>query len=380
VSRNAHCPPRVAIAAFLLSGAKLPGQGDVTDYVLSAQQIDRGMAFLGTQDYLATRREFDQVPTTGLANNVSEAQAQGLRWYQPAVLGTPAPARAGHGYCAYEGKIWIFGGNTGKHFTNDLYTYDEVYGLWESPVCKGDFPCPRAGHSFVQHDGQMYLFGGADMDRFYFNDCYRFNPRSCVWTKILPKGSVPVLRAGHSAVAQGNKMWIFGGEDASSCLSHLCFLDLDTFQWSSPATTGTAPTPCGGHSCVPRGKELWVFGGDDRVNYSNRLFVLDTERLEWREPVLRGTMPSPRGGHSCCVYSEDQMVVFGGLNDSGFLEDLAVFEFGSNLWKAHQVRGKAPAARSGHTAVMVGSTMTLFGGYDSTGFRADIHCLGGVTV
>lgn len=46
--------------------------------------------------------------------------------------------------------------------------------------------------------------------------------------------------------------------------------------WSKPITTGNPPSVRAGHSCVAVGTKLYLFGGGDGNTYLNDLHILDT--------------------------------------------------------------------------------------------------------
>jgi N-acetylneuraminic acid mutarotase len=59
------------------------------------------------------------------------------------------------------------------------------------------------------------------------------------------------------------------------------------------------------------------------------------------------------------------MIVWGGLNGSGNLNDGGQYDPGANAWTATTTTG-APLGRSQHTAVWTGSRMVVWGGYGAS--------------
>ena len=80
-------------------------------------------------------------------------------------------------------------------------------------------------------------------------DVFCLNTTNYRWTE-LPKPRVdsleaddwPFQRYGHTVVAHGQKIYLFGGRnDNHSCNRLYCF-DTKTLKWSSPTVFGTIPT------------------------------------------------------------------------------------------------------------------------------------------
>lgn len=67
-------------------------------------------------------------------------------------------------------------------------------------------------------------------------------------------------------------------------------------------TAGTPPRPRAGHAAVAVGERLFVFGGGDGENYLNDLSCLDTKTMVWQQVTTSGPIPSPRSRHTAtCV-------------------------------------------------------------------------------
>lgn len=59
------------------------------------------------------------------------------------------------------------------------------------------------------------------------------------------------------------------------------------------------------------------------------------------------------------------MIIFGGFVDGGErTNELWRFYFAENRWECIPSRGKWPKARAGHSAILRGNTMVIFGGCD----------------
>jgi hypothetical protein len=129
---------------------------------------------------------------------------------------------------------------------------------------------------------------------------------------------------------------------------------------------------------APRGTTaattVLVFGGWEEHSLaacSNKLFALDLQppikgardwRGTWRTLQPRGEVPSPRSMHSA-VLRGDLMYVLGGQDEDGPVAmDLYAYDIPGNTWSRLQTSGDAPGPRYGHTALLKGSEMCVFGG------------------
>ncbi len=70
--------------------------------------------------------------------------------------------------------------------------------------------------------------------------------------------------------------------------------------------------------------------------------------------------PAGRVGHTA-VWTGSDMIIWGGGNDSGFLNTGGRYNPLANVWTAVPTTD-APTARSAHTAVWTGTEMIIWGG------------------
>eukprot|EP01018_Ginkgo_biloba_P016875 Gb_29835 [translate_table: standard] len=83
---------------------------------------------------------------------------------------------------------------------------------------------------------------------------------------------------------------------------------------------------------------------------------------------FNGTTPQPRSGHSAVRVGKFMVVVFGGLVDKKFLNDVVVFDTENKLWFEPDCTGNGidgqigPCPRAFHVAVAIDCHMFIFGG------------------
>jgi N-acetylneuraminic acid mutarotase len=92
----------------------------------------------------------------------------------------------------------------------------------------------RAGHSAICWSNKLYVFGGTDDDNDKLGDLWCLDMADGSSRQIVaPEGEVcPVPRSGHTAVCEGNKMFVFGGIlELTKELNDLSIFDLSTEKW-----------------------------------------------------------------------------------------------------------------------------------------------------
>eukprot|EP00755_Sulcionema_specki_P023489 Sspe_Gene.79012::Locus_49503_Transcript_1_1_Confidence_1.000_Length_1395::g.79012::m.79012 len=221
---------------------------------------------------------------------------------------TPAmpPPRARHCAVAFpplQGML-IFGGEhvgpEGAHLLEDLWLFHFPTMSWRqldlrvNPSVAGTSlrPKGRKHATLCYHDGVGYLFGGTDgktaMSDFFFLEAGEDG--AVYWTphsESEGSGFPPMERWGHTAVAYGGRMHLFGGKEVGS---------------------GTmVPSPGEG-----RAFQGYILNDWRKFSFKYKMWI----RLS-----SHGHVPLPRWGHSCCECG-GVMYIFGGLSSRGFLNDL----------------------------------------------------------
>lgn len=135
---------------------------------------------------------------------------------------------------------YIFGGYDGVECFNFLYVLQA--GAWRRPLCRT--VCERGADEAAE-----VLHPGGE----------RF-----VWRKLNAGGDVPSRRAGHSAIAVGAKIFVFGGKDSvGAYLGDSYLLNVDTLTWSRavPKPPSQVCRARAYHTTCRFGQHVYVFGG-----------------------------------------------------------------------------------------------------------------------
>lgn len=211
-------------------------------------------------------------------------------------------------------------------------------------LCSEHTACPftvGGGSTLTNVRGRLYTFGGCDRQGNPSSRLLCYDSETDKWISDLePEGISPSARFGHSAVASGSKIYIFGGQgfahNDKNCNSH---------------------TP---HVCF------------------NDLYCLDTEKMAWttlcngetalREKTKSVAIPSCRNSHASALIG-DEVIIFGGANaDEGPMDDMWVFNLLSESWKKIETnRSVHPEAREMHSVCIANSKMYVWGGRKESG-------------
>lgn len=300
----------------------------------------------------------------------------------------PPCARWGH-TMTYIGKdrVLIYGGQTIDPQTKlpvtlkDVYLYDLSKKKFFKPF-SGD-GMPRQWHTATYlPDRQLLIsFGGEALNpktgkAKTENQVMVLDAEIMLWYPPAVTGDVPSARSGHTATVVGNDLVVFGGVKGSKWLNTVSVLDVTLWKWSSAKVTGAAPQPRSYHSAVAVNDRIVVFGGNNAEKAFDTVHVLekvDDTKWKWSHPTVTGYKPKARTGHSAtllkdgktiCIYggwdpNDDEI---GGDDEEMIFEDSFLLDTEKWTWHPNKpVHGKE-AKRVGHTAVLRGEEVFVFGG------------------
>ena len=139
---------------------------------------------------------------------------------------------------------------------------------WYVMSAVGEGPTMRVGHSatFVpalhpdEHD-RVFVIGGANPSQ-VFDEVFILDLKTRSWDTLEAPGFRG--RYEHSAVCvdgQPGKLFVFGGATQEGNLNDVQCLDLNSGQWSNVETTGPAPSARTNRSAVAVGNKVYVYSG-----------------------------------------------------------------------------------------------------------------------
>lgn len=291
-------------------------------------------------------------------------------------------------------RMYVYGGRLANGTaTDELWMLDlsVVPPVWTdlTPTATGTPPgTPRFGHSAVYDStyDRIIVFGGWDgtfgseLDEAFSLDLTPVDPLTPDWNPLpIMGGPSPNLRWGHTAIFDSSqqRMIIFGGLDSFGPVPDPAWeLTLPDPAVMSPVATWTeiaAPGPAirsGASAVYDDGavKRMLVFGGEDSTLATsyNEVWQLTLPAAIgsalWTEIFPTGGPPSPRHGHSA-VLNGSKMMVFGGFTGAASAELWQLNLGATPSWVRIMPIPPALTARMGHSAVLTPAPlMVLFGG------------------
>lgn len=293
------------------------------------------------------------------------------------------PQRVNHAAVAIGDKIYSFGGYSsteGYEITGniDIWVLNTDTLRW-SPLIymsKGNtVPFKRYGHTVVAHGHKVYLWGGRN-DVMASSTVHCFDIDTYTWTVPTTHGRPPLAADGHSACIINNFMYLFGGfeNDTEKFTRTVHRLSLQTFEWEVVDTFGVPPVTRDFHTASAIGHRMYIFGGRSTTLedvmyvpisefYCNKIMYLNTKSMKWEMPNTLGQIPCGRRSHSAVVLN-DELYIIGGYNGNtlNHLNDVHKFNPVSNQWIRIHCRGKGPCPRRRHCSCVVENQLYLFGG------------------
>jgi len=296
-----------------------------------------------------------------------------------------APKRVNHASAAVGHIIYSFGGYcTGEDYESKrpivVHSLDTNTLEWSLVPYKydsmDDIPFNRYGHTVIADGHMIYLWGGRN-DENACNVLFAFSSLTLKWSRPKVSRVTPDARDGHSATVCRRKMYIFGGfeEDSERFSQDVHSLDLDFFTWNYIVTDGMPPAFRDFHSLSCIDETLYVFGGrSDKEGpyhtreevYENQIVCLNLKSLTWSRPVTKNA-PIGRRSHSAFVFNKC-LYIFGGFNGltNQHFNDLHMYNPVTSDWTEVSTHGAPPCPRRRQSCNLVKSQLYLFGGTSPT--------------
>lgn len=238
----------------------------------------------------------------------------------------------------------------------------------------GSCVCPTDGESWCEPDLCVDLETSPDHCGQCYHPCFgACSGGACVdeWEPTATEGA-PSARFSHTAVWTDSHMIVWGGGTASGIANNTntgAMYDPATFEWTATSVVN-APTPRRDHTAVWTGSEMIVWGG--RHGSANGALgtgaIFDPATNTW-QATSTDLGPEARYQHTA-VWTGTHMIVWGGVNGAGApIKSGASYDPSTDTWTTLNQPGPTLVERTGHSALWNGSLMLVYGGrYDNVGW------------
>jgi leucine-zipper-like transcriptional regulator 1 len=176
------------------------------------------------------------------------------------------------------------------------------------------------------YNNAMWLIGGFNTTNDYLNDVWS-STNGVSWTNVLPDltgGSSTqfIGRTTHTSLVYNNAMWVIGGANGllGGYLNDV-WTSTNGSVWTQTASGASANIfPArDSHASVVFNNTMWVIGGVNGTGFLNDVWA-STDGANWYE-ATPGAAFSGRFGHACVVFN-NAMWVIGGQGSSSYLNDV----------------------------------------------------------
>ena len=329
-------------------------------------------------------------------------------WTKLPTAGTPPSPRVGQSaiYDPVRDRILVFGGSDLYWEVWGHYGYgnalNDVWSLslsgtptWSQLSPAGAPPIPRVLHTAIYDPlrDRMVVYGGWGYPGGFtdkISDVWALSLSGApAWTQILPSGTLPPARYGHTAIYDPprDRMVVFGGfkegnfiNPESNDVWALSFSSVPT--WSDLSPPGTPPNPRARAAAIydPMRDRMVIMGGESDAGCDHCMVsvMYDTWALSLSgSPAwIQLALPSVGRTDHAALYDpvRDRMLVVGGWDFGVHGDVLALALTDPPAWT--NVTSPDPVYRGGHVAIYdpARARMVMFGGWlndwhtEQTGF------------
>ncbi|CAG9325015.1 lztr1_7 [Blepharisma stoltei] len=273
----------------------------------------------------------------------------------------------------------IFGGLDISGIDNTLYILNGTSMIWTKLANNGNPPLAQEWSSITYYNNSIYMWGGLNRDGKPFHDTrlFRYDLSSFYWFEISIKGEKPEGRAVHTIYILNNFLYVILGYDWSKgeYYNDIWKVNLNLPEkWIKVPFENSQKVPCGG-GYVLINSTVYEFSGTQLTKSVNMMisFDISIEPVAWVTESPNTIGPGARMMHTFCV-EQDHLWLFGGINsDQTYLNDFWKFDLSSYKWTQINPSGSIPSPRHSHASSLMLDTILVFGGIDSTGYLNDFY-------
>ncbi len=293
--------------------------------------------------------------------------------YDPATdnwsSGTAMPNVRGYGQAVAvpsKGRIYVIGGDNGgsasTKYLGNAISYDPVANAWDAgtiSMVAGEFTSNFG--AALADNGKVYIFPGSKWDSVKNTDTGYSGTIQVLdtATNTISAASFftpsPLVRNEAEAVNVGGKIYCIGG---SSSYAAVDVLDpvAGTFYEPNAAT----PVYLGGCAVRPFGGKLWVIGGGNGNGMNANVYNYDAGANTWTK--TSATNPKPVGSAVNDLWGT-KIAMADGYDSAGVSGAAQVFDPAAGTFAA---MANDPTPTNAACGAVVGDTLYVFGGYNGS--------------
>ena len=225
----------------------------------------------------------------------------------------------------YNGELYVVCAFQGKypHETPlpNIYIYSPKQGKWRTGP---EIPKERLRGSagVVVYKNKIYVACGI-IDGHYDGHVAwldEYDPKTNTWKRLA---DAPRTRDHISAAVVGDKMYLAGGRNSTArinkvletTIAEVDVYDFKTGKWATLPATSNIPTQRAGSTAVTQGGKVWIIGGESvQLLSHNEAEALDPKTNTWTNTAR---MIQGRHGTQAVVYNGQIYIVAGSANHGG---------------------------------------------------------------
>ncbi|XP_044070048.1 attractin-like protein 1 isoform X6 [Siniperca chuatsi] len=278
-----------------------------------------------------------------------------------------------HGYCDLTGeKLCVC--NDSWQGPDCSLSVPSTEAFWVLPSIKPSAQSlGRASHQALVHSGLMWVVGGYSFNYSNYHMVLNYNVETSTWD-VVPVGSGPLYRYGHSLALYQDDIYMFGGKleaQSANVTDEMWVFNIPRRTWSPREPAPPPPYALEGHTAhvveLADGEPVMLifFGYSPIYSYINKVQEYNIRSNSWQVVSAGGAVVQGGYGHSS-VYDEASGCVFvhGGYkalsnNKYGLVDHMYRYHVQTKTWL---ILGESGLARYLHSAVLLSGTVLVFGG------------------
>ncbi len=282
----------------------------------------------------------------------------------------PSPRAFSAIFAPDRNTVYISMGWDRQRWFDDVWRFDILTEHWQGISPEGYRPSPREGMAFCYDEQKRVLciFGGC-RGYVHLNDWVEYDLSIKRWQVDinfnLSVGFLPSTRSNASLLCLGNQRYLVGlGFNFQGRYLGDWYLKQRTPDNWRILFTGKKPSARYGQVAIydKKRNRVVLWGGYNWLGFLDDLWVFDLDNWHWRRLSNKGT-PPPAMSFAAGAIDEkrDCLVIFGGVKDGEVFDDVFELALDDMVWK--RVTKPGAKARNGHSACYLpGRGATFFGG------------------